>query len=103
MTVAPITKEQAQEKVDDRIFPDFVIQAFNECISEAKIKKTSYVYQKDVVDKILTLAPKGTKRNTIFDEHWLDVENHYRKAGWKVEFYKPHYSETQSEAYFKFY
>jgi len=103
MTVAPMTKEKTLEEMDNRIFPDFVIQAFNECIAESKMKNKPYVYQKDVVAKILTLAPQGTKRNTIFDEHWLDVENHYRKAGWKVEFYKPHYSETPSEAYFKFY
>lgn len=35
----PITKAQVQENLKQRIFPDFIIQAFNECITEASIKK----------------------------------------------------------------
>lgn len=98
---SPITKEQVQEKVDNRVFPTFVIDAFNECISESKIKKSDVVKQKDVINKILSLAPKGTTQQKVIDEHWLDVEKHYERAGWKVSYFSPDRGDS-FDAYFEF-
>lgn len=95
-----LTKQQAKENLADRVFPDFVIQAFNECIAESQVNRSGIVLQKDVVKRIMKL---GNVRNSqkVFDEHWLDVEDHYRKAGWTVKFDKPAYNESY-EARFEF-
>lgn len=98
--IQPITKQQAKEQKASRVFPDFVIQAFNECISASQIKNTPIVLQKDVVKRIMELGNIENKQK-IFDEHWLDVEDHYRKAGWKVVFDNPGYNEDY-EARFEF-
>lgn len=95
----PITKAQVQEKLNERVFPDFVIQAFNECITEASIKKSSTVLQKDVLKHIKELSGKDSRE--VLDNNWLDVEKHYEKAGWKVTHYKPAYNET-GDSYFTF-
>lgn len=39
--------------------------------------------------------------NQLIKEKWLDIEDHYRKAGWKVTYDKPAYCENY-DAYFKF-
>ncbi len=38
---------------------------------------------------------------TVCDNHWLDVEDVYREAGWVVEYDKPGYCESY-EATFTF-
>ena len=47
------------------------------------------------------IVQKGLKRQDIFDNHWLDVEDLYRKNGWKVDYDKPGYNESYN-AYFVF-
>jgi len=96
--VQPITKQQAQEQKASRIFPDFVIQAFNECIAESQVKNSGVVMQKDVLKRIMKLG-NIRKSQKVFDEHWLDVEDHYRKAGWKVSFDQPGYNESYEASY----
>lgn len=86
--IKPISKEEALQKVKERVFPDYIMQAFNECIVEAKIKKSNNVLKEDVIKRILELNPE-MKRQTLFDEHLLDVEDTYRQAGWKVEYCSP--------------
>jgi hypothetical protein len=54
--------------------------------------------QKDVVNELVAL---GLKRNEIFKNHWLDVEEIYEEAGWQVAYDKPGYNETY-EASFEF-
>jgi hypothetical protein len=95
----PITREEVNAAKAERGFPDFVIQAFNECILEAKIKNTTTVKQDDVIAKIV--AASGETRSSIYEKHWLDVEDHYRAAGWIVTYTKPAYNEF-FEAYFTF-
>ena len=38
---------------------------------------------------------------TIYDNNWLDIEDIFREAGWKVTYDKPAYNESY-DAYFKF-
>lgn len=102
--IKAITKEEVNQDFKNRVFPDFVIQAFNECISESKIKKSDTVLQKDVVAKIKSLTKDNELKITskmIFDNHWLDVEEFYKKAGWDVSFYSYGYNETGND-YFTF-
>jgi hypothetical protein len=95
----PITREEVQAAFAKREFPDFVIQAFNECIFEAKLKGTTTVKQDAVMAKIV--AASGETRGKVYENHWLDVEDHYRAAGWTVTYEKPAYNEF-FEAYFTF-
>jgi hypothetical protein len=45
--------------------------------------------------------PEGSTRQQVFDNNWLDVEDIFRKAGWKVNYEKPAYNESYP-ASFKF-
>lgn len=95
-----VTKQDVDAARGDRVFPEFVIQAFNDEIIAVSNGRVATVDQNKVMDRILTLKPELT-RNQIFDNKWLDVEEFYRKAGWKVEYVKPLYYETFT-AYFVF-
>lgn len=97
MSVKPITPAEARGKYASRPMPDAVFEAFNELLCE---KGSNYITikQKDVV---ALMVKKGLKRDEIYDNCWLDIEDHYRGAGWKVEFDKPGYNETY-DAYFTF-
>lgn len=97
--VQAITKEQVAQNLADRVFPDFVIQAFNECIQESKQKHSNNVYRKDVVARIIKLG--DTTDSVIMANNWLDIESFYRKAGWKVSYYKPDFNES-GDSYFTF-
>lgn len=97
--VQAITKEQVAKNLEDRIFPDFVIQAFNECIQESKQKHSNKVYRKAVVQRIKELG--NVSDSFIMDNNLLDVEPFYQKAGWTVSYYKPAFNES-GESYFTF-
>lgn len=98
-SVQALTKDQVKDQIDSRVFPDFVIQAFNECIAESKTKHSHEVTQDDVVERIMKLG--SIERAAVFSNNFLDVEEFYRRAGWKVSFYKPAYYEA-TKAYFTF-
>lgn len=97
--MTPITKQQLQDQIKGRILPDFVIQAFNECIYESKLKNSKVVDQEVVLDRIMKLG--NVSRQDVFKEHWLDVEDFYRNAGWTVKYDKPTFNEDY-KAYFEF-
>ena len=40
------------------------------------------------------VVAKALKRKEIYDKNWLDVEDVYESAGWKVEYDKPGYNEN---------
>lgn len=98
MKVKPIKpKEAALKKVSD--IPDGVIKAFNTLIVKNLSNGYSQVTQKDAVNEIV--KNMGCDREDIFNKNWLDIESHYRKAGWKVKYDKPGYNESY-EAFFEF-
>ena len=47
------------------------------------------------------MVEKGLNRNEIFNKGWLNIEEVYRSAGWKVNYDKPAYNESY-DAYFTF-
>ena len=73
------------------LFPDGVIEAFNELIAETFVNGQASFKQEDVVERIVS---KGIEKTDIFSNHWLDVEEIYIKAGWKVKYDQPAYNET---------
>lgn len=78
--------------------PEQVFDAFNHFITQNFDGTQSVVRQDDVVE-MLTKA--GMDRGDIFNKHLLDVEAHYKKAGWVVSYEKPGYNEP-GDAYFTF-
>ena len=80
--------------------PDQVIEAFNELIAEKWDGSSSTVKQSDAVKRIISkFGWDKTQSNELFDNHWLDVEPIFRKAGWKVEYDKPGFNETYPATY----
>lgn len=80
-------------------FPDEVIEAFNELILENWEVNSARVEQEDVIVRIM--EKMNCKESAVIDNHYLDIEDLFRKAGWKVEYDKPGYNENY-EPYFQF-
>jgi hypothetical protein len=100
----PINPDEA-EKLKREMMPGYVIEAFNQCIAAGYDGRSSTVYQKDVIKKILFLANEvgdtELTRAQIFDRSYLDVEPLFEAEGWKVTYDKPGYNEDY-EAHFIF-
>ena len=91
-------------KVKAATLPNEVFDAFNECITAAWSGHSAKVMQADAAKAIVAkfkAAGKTLTRSQVFDEGYLDVEDAYRAAGWKVEYDKPGYCENYA-AYFVF-
>lgn len=96
--VRPIKPDAvADEKVIN--FPDAVFEAFNQLIAQNFSGGSATVKQKDVV---ALMVGKGVEAEEIYKNHWLDVEDVYRAAGWKVMYDKPAYCEEWFEPHFEF-
>lgn len=94
MTVKPITPAELPAHRLTQI-PESVIACWNDIIAEKwnPASKQSYVLQDDIVALIVERHPDAD-RSTVFDKHWLDIEDLYRAQGWKVVYDKPHYTEN---------
>ena len=91
--IEPIKPNEAAA-LKKTVFPDFVIQAFNNMIVKNLNGKYSTILQKDIISEIKRVSKIKLTNDQIFDNHYLDVEDMYRDAGWKVEYDKPAYCET---------
>lgn len=72
--------------------PDGVIEAVNELLIKNGSSKYITLRQCDVVHAISERM--GVTKDTIYNNKWLDFEDFYRAAGWKVSYDKPAYNET---------
>ena len=95
MSVKPISPEQV---VSARVFPDGVIEAFNEAIAAKWDGRRSVVVQDDVIELILKKCPDLT-RNAVFAKNLLDVEPLYESMGWDIKYDKPAYNETYNASW----
>jgi hypothetical protein len=91
--VVPIKPQDIKK---GKVFPDKVIEAFNELILKNYHGTSAIVKQEDVV---VLMLEKGLEREDIFDNNWLDVENVYRRAGWHVEYDEPGFNESYPATY----
>ncbi len=98
----PISPDEVDEfRQKNRVpIPDEVYEAFNELIAEDWDDKQAVVEQPVVVERILSKLPQ-VKKDDIYKNKWLDVEEAYEEQGWTVEYDKPGYCESGS-AYFVF-
>lgn len=83
--ISPIRPEQVGEVQLEQI-PDVVIETFNGLIAQNSLDGHAKVEQDAVVEKLIEA---GLNRDEIFENHWLDVEDLYRAAGWDVKYDKP--------------
>lgn len=90
--VKPITPDE----VPGPDIPSKVIAAFNTLIAQNFYKGHAVVMQKEVVE---LLVKEGMNRDQLFENHWLDVEPIFEKAGWHVEYDKPGYNETYEPSF----
>jgi len=81
------------------VIPECVIEAFNYLIALKWTGGYAKFKQDEVVDRILSKQPEGFNRQTIYDQHWLDVEDIYRAEGWKVTYDKPAYCESYAPTF----
>lgn len=95
--IKPITPDEVVKLKKDQL-PDMVIDTFNRLIAKNLQGSVSVVYQKDIIK---ALAEVGISSTEAFANHWLDVEDVYREAGWSVYYDKPAYNESYS-AFFRF-
>lgn len=97
----PITpSEVARQKVAD--LPPEVIQAANECIASNFMGRCSQFTVNKFVDRLEKimgiesdiLVEKQKFRELAGKSGWLNIEEVYKSAGWKVEYFKPDYTES---------
>ena len=79
--------------------PEAVFDVFNELIQNSWDGSSATVSQNAAAAKVAEAL--NISRGEVFELHYLDVEAHYRKAGWTVMYDKPAYCESY-EATFKF-
>jgi hypothetical protein len=102
LPIHPILPSNAvQQAKANKVFPDVVIEVFNEFIVKNMQGRRSKVYQNEVIQLIIDKTEGLFGRQEIFAEKWLDVEDHFRNFGWKVTYDKPAYCES-GEPYFIF-
>ena len=91
MAVKPI-KPTEVVKAKQTVFPDEVIEAFNELIVKDFRNGSAIVKQDEVT--ALICSKMNIHSQEVCDNHWLDVEDVFRKAGWRVEYDSPAYNES---------
>jgi hypothetical protein len=92
----PIKPKEVQEQREASI-PEEVFEVFNDLIKKNWSGHSATVMQGDAAHLICQkLNITSTK---LYENGWMDVENAYRKAGWKVEYDKPGYNETYEANY----
>lgn len=96
-TIEPVSPDEIVDQ-KEQDFPPEVIEVFNKLIAKYW-KNGESVFTTVVARKEVASALRKAK--IPFDSNYLDVEDIYRKNGWKVEYDAPGYNENY-EAFFKF-
>lgn len=101
MTIKPISPKEAFEGYDT--LPPKVIETWNKLIIKNRSGRTSIVFQTDAVEALRTAMSdagdyrqggNSVSRDDVFKNGWLNIEEVFRAAGWKVEYDKPGYNEN---------
>lgn len=79
------------------LLPDFVFKAFNNLIAKSYNDRTAKIMKEEAIKELAHFMPGDSfqsKRNAIFENGYLDIEDCYREVGWDVVYYKPGYNES---------
>jgi len=79
--------------------PEKVFDAFNKLIAQKFNGIVSVIYQEEIVKALVDL---GMDRIEIFDKGFLNIEDHYRRAGWVVK-YEKNMTYSYGDSFFSFY
>lgn len=92
----PITPAQVVAVKESQI-PDVVIQSFNRLIA----KHWNGRYSKFLQDEVLSEITCGSDltSNVIFANKYLDIEQVFKDAGWKVSYDAPGYNESYKASF----
>lgn len=96
--VAPIKPDEVAA-TKQAILPPEVITCWNNMIAQKFSGGEARIELKDIIASITKAMNTNSKR--VLDEDWLEVEDIYRAAGWKVVYDRPGYDETY-EPFFVF-
>ena len=75
-----------------KVIPDFVLEAVNELLALNYVDGRATIYQRDIIS--LAKVKRGDNMLQDFDNKWLNFEEVYRAAGWRVTYDKPGYNES---------
>lgn len=99
-SIQPITPKEIEDNLVD-IFPEAVIQAFNELIRENYKVNGETTFTLNTVKKTIKLIDPRANIDKLIEKGKLDVEPLYRKYGWDVDYNSPDRDESFDE-YFSF-
>ena len=88
------------KKLKGEGIPDEVFDVFNELIV-ARLQGRSAHIPLGVVAAAVSKA-LHLSRKDVLDKRLLDVEDHYRKAGWEVRYESSAWNESDFKPYFTF-
>lgn len=94
--VGPISPSAAKE-LQISLIPNEVFECVNELIAKNLKGKRSTVLQKELL--VLICKRMRVRSETVFKNNWLEFEDHYRKAGWKVSYDSPGYCESYDASF----
>ena len=96
--IKPISPKEVTHMI-----PDFIFEAVNKLINEKWNGESATILQDEIMEIVSSDDEDNEKpsRQTVFNNHWLDIEEHYRNVGWKVTYDKPAYCENY-KAFFRF-
>ena len=87
----PIGPHEIAE-LKQQLMPAIVIETINALLAK-KAGRGKYIVltQTEIVEQ---LVKNGLDRMQIFEDHYLDFEEVYERAGWKVTYDRPGYNES---------
>ena len=100
--IKPITPEELSTYQLEEFIPDFVIQGVNNAIKKYSFGEKKFdIKQSLIIDEIMKVSSEGFQKNELFEKHYLDFEQLFRKHGWVICYDKPAYNESY-QAFFTF-
>jgi hypothetical protein len=101
-SVIPLTPQDALANFYKEI-PNKVIECWNECISENLSVRgknvSSHFFLADISEKVM--KKMSCTHEEAHKKGWFDLEDVFRKQGWKVKYDQPAYNESY-KAFFEF-
>lgn len=92
LMIKPISPLEILHKI-----PDEVVEVFNKEIQDNWNGRSVIIKKKTIIPKILALYSAHLKtitENKLYEMNWLDIEETYQKAGWKVRYASPDRDES---------
>ena len=78
-----------------KYIPEGVFEVFNKAIATGWSGYSATLKQEEIMTAIIEkMGMSADDRSLIFDRGWLNIEEAYRNAGWKVVYDKPGYNES---------